>query len=110
MAFRVRCAASDRDVRFELPVLFVADVTEPGFASLTDSALAEHLANNVYKQHSVPLPEYHSTWFGPQTRSDGDVHEVHSIPSWQPAAHRVSSDAQRPGSAVPRAADTAGQR
>ncbi|WP_240135382.1 hypothetical protein [Streptomyces sp. MUM 178J] len=79
ISFPVRCAAADGDVRFQLPLVFVADVSQPGFSSLTDPALAEHLSSKVYKQHTVPLPGVPLDLVRAATRSDGDVHEVHSI-------------------------------
>ncbi|MBT2393559.1 hypothetical protein J7E87_30140 [Streptomyces sp. ISL-1] len=79
VAFPVRCAAHDRDVRFTMPLLFVPDVSQPGFTSLTDPALENHLAE-VHKQHSVvPLPGIPIDLVRADTRHDGDVHEVHSI-------------------------------
>ncbi len=78
VAFPVRCAARDRDVDFDLPLLFVADVQEPGFTSLTDPGLEKELAK-VYKQHSAPLPGVPIDLVRASTPRDGDVHEVHSI-------------------------------
>ncbi|MET9424957.1 hypothetical protein ABZY06_30270 [Streptomyces sp. NPDC006540] len=78
ISFPVRCATADGDVRFELPLLFVADVSQPGFVSLTDPALTQHL-DNVYGQRSVPLPGTPLDLVRAAARSDGDVHEVHGI-------------------------------
>ncbi|MFK4687755.1 hypothetical protein [Streptomyces pristinaespiralis] len=78
VAFPVRCAAPLRDVRFDLPLLFVADVAQPGFSSLTDPDLGKELAK-VYKQRSVPLPGIPIDLVGADVRRDGDVHEVHGI-------------------------------
>ncbi|MFI9047295.1 hypothetical protein [Streptomyces sp. NPDC053427] len=79
VAFPIRCATPDGEVRFELPLVFVADVSEPGFTSLTDPALAQHLSDKVYKQHSVTLPGIPIDLVRTPPRCDGDVHEVHGI-------------------------------
>ncbi|MEU3618950.1 hypothetical protein ABZ725_42505 [Streptomyces sp. NPDC006872] len=76
--FPVRCAAPRGDVRFPMPLLFVADVTKPGFASLTNPALAKHLAH-VLPPQSVPLPGIPIDLVRSAAPRDGDVHEVHGI-------------------------------
>ncbi|WP_328665310.1 hypothetical protein OG905_00270 [Streptomyces sp. NBC_00322] len=78
VAFPVRCAAPLRDVRFDLPLLFVADVARPGFSSLTDPDFEKELAK-VYKQRSVQLPGIPIDLVRANVRRDGDVHEVHGI-------------------------------
>ncbi|MFJ5972723.1 hypothetical protein [Streptomyces sp. NPDC093060] len=79
VAFPVRCATANGDVRFEMPLLFVADVSEAGFNSLTDQALARHLSDHVYPQRPISLPGVQIDLVRAPARADGDVHEVHSI-------------------------------
>ncbi|MEU3794431.1 hypothetical protein [Streptomyces fructofermentans] len=76
--FPVRCAAPQGDVRFSMPLLFVADTTKPGFASLTNPDLAEHLAR-VLPPQSVPLPGIPIDLVRSGAPRDGDVHEIHGI-------------------------------
>ncbi|MFB9515249.1 hypothetical protein [Streptomyces purpureus] len=89
--FPVRCEASPGDVHFQLPLWFVADVSEPGFTSLTDPALAKHLADTVYTPHTVTLPGLSLDLVRAAQRGGGDVHEVHGITvkgSLQPTGYR----------------------
>ncbi|KDN79687.1 hypothetical protein DF19_30280 [Streptomyces olindensis] len=76
--FPVRCTAPRGDVRFAMPLLFVADITKPGFASLTNPDLAQHLAN-VLPPRFVPLPGIPIDLVRSAEPRDGDVHEVHGM-------------------------------
>jgi hypothetical protein len=76
--FPVRCAAPKGDVRFTMPLLFVADVTKPGYVSLTSPALAKHLAN-VFPPQAVSLPGIPIDLVRSAARRDSDVHEIHGI-------------------------------
>ncbi|MEU7386720.1 hypothetical protein [Streptomyces tanashiensis] len=76
--FPVRCAAPKGDVRFAIPLLFVADVAKPGFTSLTHPGLAQHLGT-VLTPQSVRLPGIPIDLVRSAAPRDGDVHEVHGI-------------------------------
>ncbi len=84
--FPVRCATPDGDVRFALPLLFVADLS-PGFASLTDPELAARLVAD-YGEVTIPLPGSQIDLVraprggdpgSPDGHCESDVHEVHGI-------------------------------
>ena len=86
LAFPIRCATPDGPVAFDVPLIFVKDLS-PNFASLTDPGLAQRLAD-VYAQVVVPLPGSPIDLARSQSstldlvRAAGrtaDVHEVHSI-------------------------------
>ncbi|GAB2816946.1 hypothetical protein GCM10022221_13520 [Actinocorallia aurea] len=83
-AFPLRCATPEGDVRFELPLLFVADLL-PNFPSLTDPGLAEVFAD-FYGTQDAALPGVRLDLVrasreadSPTGHRDGDVHEVHRL-------------------------------
>ncbi|MFE0654398.1 hypothetical protein ACFVZH_38285 [Streptomyces sp. NPDC059534] len=76
--FPVRCAAPKGDIRFAMPLLFVADVAKPGFTSLTHPALAQHLGN-VFSPQSLRLPGIPIDLVRSTAPRDSDVHEVQGI-------------------------------
>ncbi|WP_316762515.1 hypothetical protein [Streptomyces herbicida] len=75
--FPVRCATSHGDVRFDLELLFVADLS-PDFGSLHDPGLTGKLAD-VYGQHAVPLPGVPVDLVRTDEHRAGDVQEVHGL-------------------------------
>jgi WD40 repeat protein len=89
--FPIRCATTAGDVRFELPLLFVADL-RPTVDSLASPDLARRLAAD-YGATKVGLPGVALDVLGPGPanpvapgvpaaagdRANGDRHEVHSI-------------------------------
>ncbi|MFF8371822.1 hypothetical protein ACF05W_23665 [Streptomyces lydicus] len=77
VTFPVRCAASHGDVRFDLELLFVADLS-PDFDSLHDPGLTRKVAE-VYGQRAVPLPGVPVDLVRADEQRDGDVLEVHGL-------------------------------
>jgi len=78
--FPIRCSTSTGDVRFELPLLFVADL-RPTFDTLASPDLARRLATD-YGASKVGLPGAVIDVVGSasrDSRASGDAHEVHSI-------------------------------
>ncbi|MGH3876690.1 MAG: WD40 repeat domain-containing protein [Actinophytocola sp.] len=78
--FPIRAATSNGDVRFELPLLFVADLL-PTVDSLASPELATRLAGD-YGTHKAGLPGAVLDVTGSAGRADratSDAHEVHSI-------------------------------
>ncbi|MDX6743833.1 hypothetical protein [Actinocorallia sp. A-T 12471] len=84
VAFPLRCGTPEGDVRFELPLLFVADLM-PGFPSLTDPTMAAKFAA-AYGTRSAALPGVPLDLVRASREADsetghrdGDVHEVHRL-------------------------------
>ncbi|MEV5017692.1 hypothetical protein ACIGW1_31895 [Streptomyces sp. NPDC053780] len=78
--FPVRCGTPDGDLQFELPLVFVSDIVQPGFTSLTDTGLADRI-EEFYLENSasVPIPGVSVDLVRAPARKDGDIHEVHGI-------------------------------
>jgi WD40 repeat protein len=78
--FPIRCATSTGDIRFELPLLFVADLRDD-FDTLASPELAARLADD-YGGSRAALPAAAIDVVDAAGRTDraaGDRHEVHSI-------------------------------
>lgn len=75
--FPIRCVTGTGEVRFELPLLFVADL-RPTIDSLASPELARRLAAD-YGASKVGLPAAVIDLVGSAGRANAETHEVHSI-------------------------------
>jgi hypothetical protein len=77
LAFPVECATAKGVVRFEMPLIFVADLT-PQFPSLTDPGVSAELAT-AYGDQVVHLAGERVDLVRSSVQRDGDVHELTGI-------------------------------
>ncbi|MEU5262934.1 hypothetical protein [Amycolatopsis sp. NPDC021455] len=88
--FPLRVGSPAGDLRCDLPLIFVADLS-PEYDSLTDPTLADALAG-AYGAEEVRLPGANLDLVRSPNPRDGDVHEVHALD----IAGRLTGDGYRP--------------